>query len=309
MSEFLSKAEIEQNKENKVDLTNLSISFDSDKNIRNLFSEKKVIENYEEWFKENKKELEKKQDEIIKAVEMSILTDSDSRTIYNFVVERSTKDADNIIKIKNNLEENLEDILQKVIKNLEEFIPNWKIPFSKLKFSVYERADFRIDRNFIYADLRRLVYAKKPIEKVIKGITHEVFHIWMGELNNWLDSKQEQATNQELKNQIIYKVIDEGLAVLISEQSLKDYHEKQGRKYSDYKKESFKKFKEFLKENNRKYLKKTKEDEFKNMGNFYVVGYEIVNSILKKEGLEEFKKIIIEARAKPEIFLEKYGLI
>lgn len=309
MSEFLFKTETKETEESKVNLDNLSINFDSEENIQKLVSENKITENYEDWFEKNKKDLEEKQDKIAKAVEMGILIDSNPRTIYNFVVNKSLKDKDKIIEIKSNIEENLDNILEKTVKSLERFLPDWKIPFSKLKFSVYKKADFRVDRNFIYADLERLTYDKDPIEKVIKGITHEVFHIWMGELNDWSDSEQEQVTSQKLKDRITYKVIDEGLAVLISNFSLKEHHEKQGKKYPDYKKESFEKFKEFLREDDRKYLEETKEEEFKNMGRFYVVGYEIVKSILEKEGLEEFKKLIIEARTKPEIFLEKYGII
>ena len=42
------------------------------------------------------------------------------------------------------------------------------------------------------------------------------------------------------------------------------------------------------------------------MGHFYVVGNEIAKVILQKDGIEPFKKLIIEARKNPAIFLQRY---
>lgn len=42
------------------------------------------------------------------------------------------------------------------------------------------------------------------------------------------------------------------------------------------------------------------------MGHFYVVGNEIAKVILQKDGIEPFKKLIIEARKNPAVFLQRY---
>lgn len=304
MSEIFSSPE--QNKEKAIDLTNLSVEFDTDETIKNSILENKGVKEYEKWLEKNKPEIEEKQQEIMKAVEMGILPNSEPETIYKFQIDRRSKNINEIIDIRKQIEENLDNILQEVAKSLEKFLPNWKIKPAKIIFTINEDADFCFDENVITADLERLLFSKNYTRSVVKGITHEIFHIWMHETKN--DLPKTIPGFDEIRSWNIFKTIDEGLAVLISDMSLKKHHEEQKRNYSEYKTESFQFFEKFLEESTpepKKYQKKG----LNNMGYFYVVGYEVVKSILEKEGLENFKKSIIQSRKHPEIFLQKYGLI
>lgn len=112
----------------------------------------------------------------------------------------------------------------------------------------------------------------------------------MAEKSEWSDSKQSEMSDQSLKDQIIFKTIDEVLAVLISGQSLEKHHISQGRNFTEYIKQSFDSFNHFLSEDNRDKLEKYKDEEFKDMGHFYVIGNEIVATVLQNDGIEKFRE-------------------
>ncbi len=187
---------------------------------------------------------------------MRILTDSKPETIYKFQTNKLSRDINKIIEIKEQLETEMDNILQEVTKNLEKFLPNWKIKPTEINFTINKNADFCFDKNTITADLERLLFSKDPVKNVVKGITHEVFHIWMHETKKELP--ETIPGFDKTKSWNVFKTIDEGLAVLVSDMSLKDHHENQKRDYSKYKKESFEFFKKSLteKEPNKKNTKK-----------------------------------------------------
>lgn len=77
----------------------------------------------------------------------------------------------------------------------------------------------------------------------------------------------------------------------------------------EFEKKSFKSFCEFKKETDRENILKYFE-KFNNMGEFYVVGYKIVKTILEKIGIEKFREIILEAKnGNPQIFIDEYEKI
>lgn len=131
----------------------------------------------------------------------------------------------------------------------------------------------------------------------------------MKEKNEWSDSNQDNESDEVLKSQIVFRTIDEGLAVLVSGQSLSEHHEKQGQDYQKYIAESFEFFKEFLTQNDRTELEKMNEQEFKNMGHFYVVGNEISKTVLQQIGIEKFRKLIENCRLSPEKIIDEYESI
>jgi len=157
--------------------------------------------------------------------------------------------------------------------------------------------------------LGRLAFEEDFFEETIQGITHEVFHIWMSEKSDWSDAEQDSISNVALRNRIIFKTIDEGLAVLVSGQSLKTHHEEQGRKYDKFIQESFAVFNNFTAVKSREELEKTKNEEFQNMGHFYVVGNEITQALLNDEGIEKFKRLVADARSDPMKIFELYKAI
>jgi hypothetical protein len=296
----------ENKTESLIDLKNLSFEFCSDELIvKSKNKELTELENQKKWTEENQSKWERKKDKIEEAVRMGFLIDSKLETIRQSKINRLEKDQTKTIEVKKELEQKIEAIKNEVTKKLAKYLPNWKAKETNIIFTINEEADFCINGNTITADLGRLIFSQNPQETVIEGLTHEVFHAWMNEQKDY--SEAEDETIQEMKEWTFFRTINEGLAVLISGQSIENHHEKQGKNYPEYKIESFKVFENFLKENNPDW-KKIKKECFENMGYFYVVGYEISKSILEKEGLQNFKKLIIQARQDPEIFLKEYGI-
>ena len=90
-----------------------------------------------------------------------------------------------MITIKNKLETHLDQIKHKVAEKLSSFLPDWSPSQAKIIFTINEQADFCINNNTITVDLGRLLFEKQPLEKVVGGLTHEIFHLWMAETNKW----------------------------------------------------------------------------------------------------------------------------
>jgi len=220
--------------------------------------------------------------------------------------DKAKEGQEKALVIKNELENHVDEIKAEVTKRLEKFLPDWIVDQAKIVFTMNEGADFCIDRNTITVDLGRLLFEQNQTEKVKEGITHEIFHLWMSEGSEWSDSEQDEISDQVLKDRIVFKTVNEGLAVLISGQALETHHTKQGRNFVEYRNESFESFNRFLSEKDREALEKIKDEEFQKMGHFYVVGNEIAKVILQKDGIEPFKKLIIEARKNPAVFLQRY---
>ena len=275
--------------------------------MRTFYDEKlRSLEDKEKWLEENKDKLEQNKDKIEKSVEDGLIADAEPETIWQFQIDKAKEGQEKVLAIKGELEGQIDEIKIEVAKRLGKYLPDWTARKARIVFTMNERADFCIDRDTIIVDLGRLLFEQDPTEKVKEGVTHEVFHLWMSEGLEWSDSKQDEASDQDLKDRIVFKTVDEGLAVLISGQSLETHHEKQGRDFAEYKNESFESINHFLAEQDREALEKIKDDEFQNMGHFYIVGNEIAKAILQHDGVESFRTLILDAREKPAIFLQRY---
>ena len=293
-----------------INLTELSFNFCSDKVIDDFYNEKtRELLNKEKWLKDNNEFIEQNIKVIAKAINNGLIPDNKLETIWQFQVNKAKEAAKSLININNNLKQYVKEIKSEVAKKLSQYLPDWSIKNASIFFTMNENADYYMENNCITVDLERLLWEKDPLEKVKQGITHEVFHLWMLEKVIWSNSKKAKTSNLKLRKQIIFKNIDEGLAVFVSDQSLKEHHVKLGTNFNEYKAESFKAFNEFVKEDNEQKLNIIKNTAFQNMGNFYVVGNEIVKTVFKYEGIELFKELIKDCRDNPMLFLKYYQKI
>lgn len=296
--------------ESEINLSSLSFSFWSNDEIKILWEQKiRDLEDKEKWIKENEDKILKNKEVLAVAVESGVIPNSNTETIRKYICDKAKNEIGKIPQIKNELEKRIEYIKKSVSEKLAEFLPSWILDKATVTFGVNEKADYSIDGNNIFVDLGRLISKDNFIRNTVQGITHEVFHIWMGEKTNWSDDKQNEVSDQVLKDRIIFKTIDEGLAVLIGGQSIRNHHESQGKNYKDYIQESFAAFNNFIRSKTKDQLEKIKSEEFKNMGHFYVVGNEIVKTVLEKEGIDNFRKHINEFRENPGKLLEEYKRI
>ncbi|MFH1456900.1 MAG: DUF5700 domain-containing putative Zn-dependent protease [Patescibacteria group bacterium] len=294
----------------KIDISNLSYDFCNDDLISTYYEQKLLeIADKNKWLEENQENLLQSKDRIAKAIQDGLIANNNPDTIWQFQMNRIQNGKNEIIRIKAAIERNIEQIKINVAKRLSEFLPKWISEKATVTFTMNDKADFCVDENQITVDLGRLLRNENFIEKVTEGISHEVFHIWMKEKNKWSDSKQDDESDEALKSQIVFRTVEEGLAVLVSGQSLSEHHEKQGRDYQKYIAESFEFFKKFLSQDNRAELEKMNEQEFKNMGHFCVVGNEIAKTVLRQIGVEKFRKLIEECRLSPEKIIEEYESI
>jgi len=299
-----------EKEKSSIDLSAMDFNFCTDDQVKSHYDEKlHEIEDKDKWIKENREKLEQNKVKVLKAVEEGLITDGQLETIWRFQHNKAKEKQKKASQIKKELEGKVEDIKRIVAERLGGFLPNWTPNKVSIFFTVNEKADFCVNKNNITVDLGRLVFEKDLLEKTVQGITHEVFHIWMSEKSEWSDVKQNSVSDETLRDRIVFKTIDEGLAVLVSGQLLKTHHEKQGKEYNKYIQESFVAFNQFMSTTNRKELEKIKDKEFQDIGHFYVVGYEIVHAILKKEGIENFRKLIEEARSNAFKMLELYKII
>ena len=105
---------------------------------------------------------------------------------------------------------------------------------------------------------------------------------------------------------IIFKTIGEGLAILVSGQSLSEHHEKQDKNYKKYTRESFNTFNTLIKEQDKNKIKNMYHQGFQNMGHFYMAGNEIAKTVLQYEGIDKFKALLVDIRNNPRLLLQKY---
>ena len=300
----------ESKKERSIDLSVLVFDFCADNQIESYYNQKlSEIDDREKWIEENKEKLTQNKEKILKAVEDGLISDDRPETIWQFQYNKAKEGQEKVLQIKRELGCRVEDIKRGVAERLGGFLPDWILNKATISFTMNEKADFCIDKDNITVDLGRLAFEEDFFEKTIQGITHEVFHIWMSEKSDWSDAEQDNVSDIALRNRIIFKTVDEGLAVLVSGQSLKTHYEKQGRKYDEFIQESFAAFNNFTSVKSREELEKTKDEEFQNMGHFYVVGNEITQTLLNNKGIEDFKKLIKEARKNPSKILELYKAI
>lgn len=231
-----------------------------------------------------------------------------SRLKFNFCSDAELDDfyakdlkemgTENVRQIRQELGERSGEMKSSVGEKLGFFLSNWAPEFGEINFTVTDKADFCIEKGTdITVDMNRLRFEKDFVEKSVEGITHEVFHMWAGE-----------CPESGAKENIIFRTVDEGLAVLVSETSLGQHYEKQGKSYSDSVKKSFNFFNKAVKAKGRQ-LQKAEHDGFRNMGPFYVVGYEVAKAILEKHGIEKFRGMLQKAKPDLSIFLSEYQKI
>lgn len=289
--------------EGKINLENLSIEFCDDDFIRSHYKEKKdEMPGKDEWLEENPDWKEKYKDVISKAVENGVIPDGEIDTIWRYQISKRNEGIEPAITIKKELKERIEDIKLDVAKRLSKYLPDWKLKSANVNFTVNENADYYVDDGEITVDLVRLATKEDYYDDVVGGMAHEIFHIWMKEGVSF----EKEETLSSAKSKIILGTVDEGLATLVGNQSLYKHHEDRGRNYSEYKDQSFRLFKKTLESDSLNDVREYDETAFKDMGNAYVVGYEMANSVLQKVGIEKFRKLIVECKADPEVMLKEY---
>ncbi|MFA6586241.1 MAG: DUF5700 domain-containing putative Zn-dependent protease [Candidatus Paceibacterota bacterium] len=291
-------------KEN-INLSKLSFNFCDDTFIEEYFiSRIREMEDKYQWIEKNREKLMAHKNEVDDLIKNGLIQDGNIETIWQYRLDRYKKDHERVLKVKSYLESNIEYIRENVAKKLSIFFSVFDLKKTNVNFTINKKADFCVERDII-VDLVRLGVKNNPLQDAINGITHESFHVWMGEKSDWRDSNIDEKSDLDIKNQIVFRMIDEGLAVLVGGQSLGEHYERQGKKYEDCIQESFSTFNILLNEQNLKESYK-KGDGFKNMGYCYVVGNEICKTILNKEGIENFKKLILETKENLQKLIELY---
>jgi hypothetical protein len=299
---------IEKNSE--IDLMNVKIEFWSDEQIAAFFDDRlEALNDPENFLSKNQWQLDNLKRHVAKEGY------SDQEIADKFIQRekrRSVEMKEKCIAVKAELESKLELIMEAVHTKLATYLPNWKPSSVKVTFKIMEDADYRHPNNGeVEADLWRIVYKENKVDDVIHGVTHEIFHEWMneqGELKRLDEYRKEDAESAPLeigRKLVRARTIDEGLAVLISGQSLKQHHEERGIDYGSFVMESFKYFDDFEKITDAKEQKSVGSAGFKNMGQFYVVGYEIVRAVRDHVGEPRFKELVALARENPELMFEE----
>jgi len=297
-------------KESIINLSALGFDFCSDDEITDYYGQKmSEIKDKERWINENREKLSQNRAKILKAVEDGLIPDDRQETIWQFQHDKVKEEREKVLLIKREFESKVEDIKKLVTEKLSGFLPDWILDKATIPFTMNNGADFCVNKDVITVDLGRLTFEKDFFEKAVQGIAHEVFHVWMSEKSDWSDAEQDKASDDELRKRVLFKTIDEELAVLVGGQSLRNHHEKQDRKYDEFIQESFVAFNKFASTKSGEKLKKIKDEEFQNMGHFYVVGNEIAQTFLANEGIEKFRKFIEDIRENPTKVIELYKSI
>ncbi len=227
----------------------------------------------------------------------------------------------NVLRTARELADKTEEIKEAIARRLGKFLPEWRLDRTVLNLTITELGNWTIkdvkNRTIIEGDLETAALSGDPFESIVRGATHEIFHLWMEEKHRksekkaWYAEDLSGLSDQELKEKMIFTTIDEGLASKICdqslEQSLSGVYEPQGKDYAEYVRESFWIFNEFIKAANRDELNKF---FVKNLfTNFSVVGNEIAKIVLEKVGIDNFKKMIEGARNNPGVFFDAYKAI
>jgi len=299
--------QVENVREQTVDLSRLTVHVVGEKTL-NTYYEKKAAKTMdpEKWYKKNHRALENEKIFLEKMVTDGILSDLKPESLCRFIQGKIETEKADVKRLRIAIRQRSPEMLNAAASRLSEFIPPWNLDEGTVNFTLDDRADFRVDGTKITADMGRLTRAKDWFETTVEGIAHESFHIWMQEGDGWSDAEQESAPLSALINHIIFRTVDEGLAVLISRQKLKEHHEKAGRNYSAYIEESFQAFRDFLHQSKREIVNEIYVEAFENMGHFYVVGNEMAKALLDTLGGNEFRALIQTARQDPAKLIERY---
>lgn len=260
---------------------------------------------YNKWYIKNKNNLLLKKDKIDNLVSLWVLKDNTPETIWKYTLDEINNQKNNFDKIKNNIILNFDKIKNNVSKKIWKYISNWSPWKVIINFTINEKADYCVSWNEITIDLWRLIKSENVIEEITKWLTHELFHVWM---NEWkIHSEFDNNKTKIKKFAVIYRIINEWLAVFIAEQNLIKHHENQWKNYENLKKISFDKLNNLfvnLKLDENTIIEKV---FYEDMWYFYVVWLEIVKKIFENIWLEKFQILIKESRSNPELMIVEYN--
>lgn len=172
----------ESQKEDEINLSALTFDFISDDEVTSYCKGKLYeLEDRDKWITENEEKIEQNKENILKAVNEGLIPNSEPETIWQLQIKETENKQENILRLKKELENNIEFIKQGVIKKLAEFLPNWNLKEAAINFTINEKSDSCVNGSNIMIDLSRLAMEENPIETTVHKITHEIFHIWMSE--------------------------------------------------------------------------------------------------------------------------------
>ena len=296
----------ETNIESNINFSKVELKYWSDEEINSFFDKRiTALQNPAEFIEANKWQFDNfkrhRMDEGYSEEEM----------IKRFV-QREIKDSTNAkekaIIVKNKLESKKEEILEKVRVKLAEYLPDWNANTTKIVFKVMGDADYRHPRNGeVEVDLWRLTFQDDVIENVVDGITHELFHEWMGESSQkYYRDENKFVSIEDAKLSACNKTVDEGLAVLVGGMSLSKHYEEQKLDYQKEIDESFSYFKDYFTVGDVEIAKKLYRKGLNNMGPFYVVGYEVAKEVFECVGPNQFRILIAKIRENPQILFDEY---
>lgn len=193
-------AKIESQAEALINLDALSFDFCEDDQVRNYYETKLgELADKDKWLEDNQEQFALNSEKIAKAVQDGLIADSEPETIWQFQLEKATEGQEKVLAVKRELESRVDEIKAEVAKRLDIFLPDWNAGQATIVFTMNERADFCIDSDIITVDLSRLSFEQNPLETVKEGITHEIFHLWTSEKSGWSDSKQNEVSDQTLR--------------------------------------------------------------------------------------------------------------
>lgn len=288
----------EKQAESIVDLSKIKMIYISDKEIDVYYAQEiEKVENRENWIAKNEQRINK--ESIKRGFEEGVIPEESIEAVWQYVYNRKLGEVEKVKKLRDKIELELSGTLQDVSLRLAKFIPIWKPEKINIEFTINERANFCNDQTGkkVTIDLVRLTACDDVEEKLINGLVHELVHCWMKE------GKDEKEMSD--KDNALFGIAGEGLTTYIAKDDLQSHHGKNDAEYAEYKKESMALFQELLTESESADLEKYFE-EFENMGRFYVVGNEIVKTVVEKIGIEKFRELLLKIRKNHMILFEEY---
>ena len=283
----------------RMDFSSVAVSFCDDRDIEGFYERKdKEWRDFEEWKRKNSERMVAARERIRAAVSAGILADENPETIWNFEKEEMCRKKEMVSGRRDELAQRREELLRLCEERLWQWLPDWTPRGGvEIYFVLNEKANFWVDGKKIGADLLRMADQTDFFERTVCGICHELFHVWMFE-------GLEEAKEYTPREKILYRIVDEGLAVFVSGQSLREHHESQGREYDEYKKESFDFFEKFRETEDEEVLREMQKEGFEASGYFYVFGYETVRELFEEMGAARFREMMQTVRDDPKRIFE-----
>ncbi|PIR86998.1 MAG: hypothetical protein COU11_02085 [Candidatus Harrisonbacteria bacterium CG10_big_fil_rev_8_21_14_0_10_49_15] len=285
-----------------VDLTEVSFSFSSDTELAQYGEAIRTeLGNKEKWLAERAEEFVANRVQIEEAVVAGVLPEATLEAVWRWRSAQEETARERLLKIRDLLADNVEVLRAAAEARLARFLPDWSPRELRVVFTTDESADYRFDEGVVYVSLPHQLKISDVLQDVEQGLAHELFHAWMQE--GRVDEDIE--TVEQLKDSIRFRILDEGIAVLVSGQSLERHHEAQGRNYDEYRKEAFEVFAGLRQADDFAELEESEENGFRDMGYFYVIGNEFAKKILARVGKDKFRELIPVFKKEPKRFFEE----